>query len=531
MQAMLAPRLPPTWLGLCPGPTRTHPALLAVEAHLGQPAIAELLADGERQGRYPREILDALWGLGVRELLGAEASAPHLGALGALLARHDGSLAITVLVNALALLPVWLAGSADQRARVLGRVHAGARASLLLTEWDHGSDLLANRLRATPTEHGYRLDGEKHVINGGHEHDLLVVLARTRDGVPGATALEAAGDFSVFVLDRRAGVTPLPRYATLPAHAADISGVRFAGAFASADERVGAEGDGFAVIQQTLAISRGGVSALASGSATRAVELATIHADARMLYGAPIARLGPVAAHCARARALDLAAAALSVKQALLVGALGQGAAYYTACAKLAGTALGEDAVTEARMVLSGRALVAGPAERLVRDVLLYGIFDGTSHVMAAQVHARLGQALGDGGFDLAPLAAALAAGAACPPLVECGRKRARPFVQPLASRADALDQPALAGHARQLGTLHRATSREDTARLDALARAAAELEAAVAVAELATPLGRRALGLPALDAEIPAAAALALPILSARLAGRLATLAALAAC
>ena len=524
---MLAPRLPPTWLGLCPGPTRTHPVLLGVEAHLGRDDVAEALAEGDRLGRYPREILDALWALGVRDLLGEKASAPPLGALAALLARHDGSLAITVLVNALALLPVWLAGSPEQRARVLGRVHAGARASLLLTEWDHGSDLLANRLRATPAPGGYRLDGEKHVINGGREHDLLVVLARTRDGVPGATALEAAGDFSVFVVDRRAGVTPLPRHATLPAHAADISGVRFSAAFAAYDERLGAEGDGFSVIQQTLAISRGGVSALASGSATRAVELATMHADTRILYGAPIAQLGPVAAHCARARALDLAAAALSVKQSLLVGALGQGAAYYTACAKLAGTALGEDAVTEARMVLSGRALVAGPAERLVRDVLLYGIFDGTSHVMAAQVHARLAQALGDGPADLGALAAALAAGATCPPLSECARKRARPLVQPLASRADALGAPGLAAYARQLGALHRATTRDDTARLDALARATAELEAAVAVAELATPEGRSALGLPSLDQELPAAAEVALHILSARLAGRLATLAA----
>src|SRR6185503_2257377 len=73
--------------------------------------------------------------------------------------------------------------------------------------------------------------------------------------------------------------------------------------------------------------------------------------------------------------------------------ALGLGAAHYTAVAKLACCRLAEEAVDEGRRVLGARALLAAhPYSQLVRDILLYGIFDGTSHLMLEQIQWRLAQ-------------------------------------------------------------------------------------------------------------------------------------------
>ncbi len=477
----------PTWLRLCPLDLAAESPLAEIDRLLADQAVVAELARGAAAREYPDAVLEQLRAAGLMRLFAetpGEASQVtylHQMTLLALAAAVDGALAITLGVNSLALLPSYAFATPAQLERTFARVRAGAFSALLLTELHAGSDLLAGRTRAERVDGGYRITGEKDVINGGTRHALLTVLARTQEHVDAGDFLGAAGAFSMLVVDREAteGVHAKPRWHTLPAPGADISGVRFADAFVPEDALLAGEGEGFKVVQRTLSLSRGGISTLASGAASHAAELARRHAAERQLYGAPIGKLGAIAEHTLRASAFDLLCAALSVRAALFVDALGPGAAYYTAVAKYACCSYAEEAVEEGRRVLSGRALLeAMPYAQLVRDVLLYGTFDGTRHLMLAEVARRLVLAVEKDGPSAPP---PVPSSPAC--LVELTRRRSRVQVLPLRSSASAELQPIVATLAAVSKALGRST---DQGLVFAAADVLARLEAVVAVQALA---------------------------------------------
>jgi alkylation response protein AidB-like acyl-CoA dehydrogenase len=523
-----------TWQRYCPLTGGAGP-LDGIAAHLSRPETRTEIARCEASERFPDELMARLRELGLPHLFAAAAGAPyttahHMSALGAVAAQHSGSLAITVGITGLALLPVYIAGTAEQLALVRERVLEGALAAMLLSEWSHGSHLLATETSAergrvagggfAPVGAGeqadhYRLNGEKQLINLGGRARLLMTLTRTSPRPAGG--LGGAGGLTLLLVERDDTVEQLPRWRTLPAPAADIGGMRFRDTLVPAGSRIGGEGEGFRLVQSALAISRGGISAFASGTSSRACGLALAHARERVLYGEPIARLAAVADHLARMAALDLACNCLSIKAAAAVNALGQRAAHLTAVAKLVACDLAERVVAEGRAVLSARALLLDlPYQQVVRDVLLYGIFDGTRHLMLDQIQWRVRQMCRQAG------AAQGAAGEddggepeiyRAPPasIVESSRLRGRPWLPRPAATAERLGQLAgaidlgpLADGARALEAAAGSLSPEawnEQPLAFALAGCWARLEAALAVAEVGDPARRVALGLPALPA------------------------------
>ena len=486
------------WQRLCPLPMDQIEPLPAVARHLGRPAVADRLASADAARTPPDDVLAELREIGVPAVYDPDtATAVHVNALNAVAARHSGSLAITLGVNALALLPLCITGAPEQRDRAAAVLRRGGAAALLLTELEHGSNLARTDTRADPVDGGYRLTGEKQLINGGTRHDLLVTLARLAD----------TDHFGLFLAERGDTVTALPRWRTLPAAAADISGVRLRGTPAQV---IGAPGDGLTILQLTLALSRGGIGSLASGAASGALAQALRYARERDIYGEPIARLGAIGEHLLRAAALDVLVAATAVKATFLINALGPAAAYAAAVAKYACCDLAEQAVTEGRAVLGSRALVEefGYAAR-VRDVLLYGVFDGTRHILLDQLQWRLERfaagpdRAGDGCSVLVD-----AYSRAPQPLVRAARLRLRPYAPAPAARAATLaaagGRPAVAA----LGTLvtrlidlvgeARRSGRwaADQAWRFAAAAVLAETEALLAAVELIDPAGRAVVGL-----------------------------------
>lgn len=499
----------PTWIRLCPVDVLRDPVLAQTAELLAAPATAAALHAGQQAGAYPEEIVAELQRIGVGRLLTAGADVFRLCALNALSASVDGTLAITLGVNALALLPVHLGAAPELQRRVFARVERGAFSSMLLTELEHGSNLLRNQARATVDGDGFRLTGEKHLINGATRHDLLISLMRTAAG-----EAVAFGDFTLFVVERDATVEALPRWSTLPMRGADIAGVRFHGTRVGPDAIVGKVGDGFSLVQRTLTLSRGGISGLASGCASGALALARQYAHTRDVYGGPIVGLDAIADHLVRHAELDLAAACMAIKAAVAANTLGVGAAVYTAAAKLACCALAEEAVEQGRRVASSRALLTDqPYERFVRDVLLFGVFDGTSHLMLQDLGLRLPQLAKPRQDDAPALPQIAALYAAAPrPLSALGESRAPVRHVDLAAYVRALDAipgtaslaplvaltDALLGLVRDLRG-HRAWS--DQGVRFPLAEALAWLECSLALVELCDPPRRAALGAPACPA------------------------------
>ena len=140
------------------------------------------------------------------------------------LARRDLTLAIAHGKTFLGAVGVWVAGRPDQQADLAADILAGARVCWGLTERAHGSDLLAGEVSAQRTPTGYRVDGEKWLINNATRGDLVCLLARTEPtGGPRG--------FSLLLVDKRQ-LAPdryrcLPKVRTHGIRAADISGISF----------------------------------------------------------------------------------------------------------------------------------------------------------------------------------------------------------------------------------------------------------------------------------------------------------------
>lgn len=409
---------PSPWQRLCPPDLSAAPVLAAIEGHLGRDETRAEVERCELEEAYPDALMNELHGLGLPRILAEEPGADpeaslltpyHVTALAALVARRAScSLAITVGINSLSLLPAYVGADPAQLEAIFARVRDGARCGILLTELAHGSNLLRTEAQAEPgvlaggafrparddeQPTHYRLSGEKELINGGNEHELLFCLVRTRPPRGEGNLLRARSELSVFWVRREDGVVGLPRWRTMPAHAADIGGARLDGVVVPAERILQGEGRGFSLVRNTLAVSRGGVAALASGTLSRARDLARAYAAARDVYGAPIHTLGAIQEHLLKLEALDRVVACLSLKATAMTNAAGLGAIYYTGVAKLMGSELAEEGVREGAKVLGARALLRDlPYERVRRDVLLFGVFDGTTHVMLDELAGRLSE-------------------------------------------------------------------------------------------------------------------------------------------
>jgi alkylation response protein AidB-like acyl-CoA dehydrogenase len=539
------PSGPTAWQRLCPRPECWQDELLQRLTAEIDSSRAELdLA--EREERYPSELIDRLRAAGLLKIYDDDPDQPrttpwHVVALNDAFGRRRTTMAIACGINALGLLPAWIAADPQQLERICSQVREGAFSSLLLTEQEHGSNLLRNQATA---ERGrldddgtflgvgldeeathYRVRGEKQLINGASAHQHLFTLLRTRpnegatDGV--ATPLASRGAHSLFLIEQGDGVTGLPRWRTSPAPSANISGARF-DLVVPASARIGAEGEGFSLTQKTLTISRGGIGGFATGNAARAHDLVFKYVRERNVYGEPILALRGIQDHLVRFVALELTAAATSTRSTVWANACGVRSALYTGLTKLMVCALTEEVVEEARICLGGRALLSElPFAQVSRDAQLFGVFDGTSHVMLEELQTRLTSDVRrwrkgkDADRDTV---SELRAMVATPPrrFTELLRARSkqRSFLLPLhAARLAALEgEVDLTPLADLATTVYAQTQaldesgswREDQGLRLQVANTYALIESLTALAEFVDPDRRRALGAPELDAHQP---------------------------
>ena len=277
--------------GLSPWMPASFRELEAFERELGSPydpaapiSFRHAVELDERE-EFPAEAIRRLLAGGLREHYVPASLGGRLQSFEALmlrlraLSRRDATIALTEFSNLFGSVPVWVAGSDAQRLRVAEALRSGRRIAAAMHEKAHGSDMLANDVRADRVPGGWQLSGEKWCVNGG---ELYSVLARTG----------AAGDsrgFSLLLVDTAelpAGRwARLPRIRTLGVRGADIGGVRFEGAAVAADAMVGAEGAGLEVMLRGFQITQTLFSSLALGLADTALRLALEFVVTRRLYG------------------------------------------------------------------------------------------------------------------------------------------------------------------------------------------------------------------------------------------------------
>ncbi|MYU24056.1 acyl-CoA dehydrogenase family protein [Streptomyces sp. SID8352] len=347
-------------------------------------------AELDRAEEFPEAICAELDRLGLSrhyvpvEFGGALTGLEELAALIRVVAGRDLTVAIGHAKSYLGAACVWTAGSPEQARALAARLIAGAPVSWGLTERAHGSDLMATEVAAEPhPSGGYRLTGEKWLINNATRGELVCVLART-DPAGGPRA------HSLFLVDKRR-LEPgryrcLPKQRTHGIRGADISGIAFDGARIPDDALVGEAGRGAETVLRTLQLTRTVCTALSLGAADHALRQAVAFTAGRELYGSRLIRFPHVRRTLGRAHATLLACEAVSLVANRSAGALPGEQSVASSVVKSFVPERVDALIADCGELLGGRAFLTGLHEhgsfqKLARDHRVVGIFDGNQAV------------------------------------------------------------------------------------------------------------------------------------------------------
>ena len=373
-------------------PTEESVDLMALIEEFAAAELQPKVDAYEAEGRFPREELRALGGLGILGLPFAEevggGGQSYEVTLQVLeeIARAWLSLGVSTSVHYLSCFPLATFGAAEQQERWLADMVGGdLLGGYCLSESHSGSDAAALQTRAVKDGDVYVVDGTKAWITHGGRADFYSVMVRTSgDGPKGISCLLIDGDapgLSSAPPERKMGATSSPTAQVI------LEGVRV-----PTDRLLGAEGAGFSVALAALDAGRLGIAACAVGLAQAALDAAVGYAGQRQQFGRPIAEfqglsfmLADMATAVAGARALYVEAARRK-DAGLPFGTL-------AAMAKLAATDAAMSVTTDAVQVLGGAGYTRDfPVERYFREAKVLQIVEGTNQVQRMVIGRSLGR-------------------------------------------------------------------------------------------------------------------------------------------
>jgi alkylation response protein AidB-like acyl-CoA dehydrogenase len=276
-------------------------------------------------------------------------------------------------------------GSDDLRHRYLPRLTSMELiASYCLTEPGAGSDAASLRTAARRDGDSYVLDGAKAFISGAGTSDIYVVMARTGG--------EGAGGVSTFVVEAGApGLSFGAQERKMGWNSQPTAMVHFDGVRVPADQRIGEEGQGFRIAMAGLDGGRLNIAACSLGGAAFALETAVSYLKSRRQFGRTLSEFQGLQFKLAD-MATELEAARLMVRRgAAALDAKAPDATKLCAMAKRFATDAGFDIANQALQLHGGYGYLKDyPLERIVRDLRVHQILEGTNEIMRVIVAREL---------------------------------------------------------------------------------------------------------------------------------------------
>jgi alkylation response protein AidB-like acyl-CoA dehydrogenase len=249
-------------------------------------------------------------------------------------------------------------------------------ASYCLTEPGAGSDAASLRTTARRDGETYVLDGAKAFISGAGVSDIYVVMARTGG--------EGAAGVSTFVVEKGApGLTFGAQERKMGWASQPTATVNFDGVPVPAANRVGEEGQGFRIAMAGLDGGRLNIAACSLGGAQLALDTAKAYLESRTQFGRPLKDFQALQFRLAD-MATELEAARLMVRRAAAaLDAVDPRATQLCAMAKRFATDAGFEIANEALQLHGGYGYLKDyPLERIVRDLRVHQILEGTNEIM-----------------------------------------------------------------------------------------------------------------------------------------------------
>jgi acyl-CoA dehydrogenase family member 9 len=372
-----------------------YPRLAAPEAERVRSLVASL-QDFAPSGIAPRAIEERCWigddvvrGLGERGLMGlgvpAEYGGQGLSMLGwahvfEAYGEIDPTLALVVGIHqAIGTRPIVMFGSDEQKERLLPDLAAARRlAAFALTEPGAGSDAASISTRAVRQADGsWRLDGEKRYIGNGDKGDVFVVFARCDDG----------GHVALIVEKGMAGFEAGPRYDMMGLRGNDVRPLRFNGVRVPPENVLGEPGKGFSIAMKTLEVGRLTLAAGDVGCAKRLCERVVAHVRERRQFGRALADFEMVREKIAWMVSRCYAVESIAYATAGLVDRATTSCSAESALCKVNASDFIVASANHAFDLRGGEAYMrTEPYEKILRDVRIFPVFEGSNDVLRAYV-------------------------------------------------------------------------------------------------------------------------------------------------
>jgi alkylation response protein AidB-like acyl-CoA dehydrogenase len=253
----------------------------------------------EHADEYPTEIVEGLKELGLFGLMIPE----EYGGLGESLLTYAlaveeiarGWMSVSGIINTHFIVAYMILqhGTEEQKQKYLPKMATGeVRGAFSMSEPGCGSDVSAIKTKATKTENGYSITGQKMWLTNGGSANLVAVLVKTDEG-----ADSVYKNMTTFLVEKESGFGETAQGVTIPGKiekmgykGVDTTEMVLEGHEISADQILGGEpGKGFYQMMDGVEVGRVNVAARGVGVATRAFELGVAYAQQRETFGKKIA--------------------------------------------------------------------------------------------------------------------------------------------------------------------------------------------------------------------------------------------------
>ena len=249
--------------------------------------IIPVAAEYDRKEDLPLDVCRKAWELGfLNPQIPTEYGGLGLGVMDTCLIDEEmiygcAGIALNMVANNLAALPLLIAGTEEQKKKYLGwLVEEPAYGAFALTEPGAGSDAggISTSYRKVGDE--YVLNGTKHFITNGTIAQWYAVFATQDKDVK-------HGGISCFVLPSDTpGITANRMHNKMGQRASDTAEIVFEDVKVPREGLVGAEGAGFKVAMRTFDHSRPEVGAFSIGISQRALDESVKYSQERETFGA-----------------------------------------------------------------------------------------------------------------------------------------------------------------------------------------------------------------------------------------------------
>jgi alkylation response protein AidB-like acyl-CoA dehydrogenase len=356
-----------------------------------QERIAPFAAEWDEKCHFPVDVIRELAALGMATIYVPEAKG------GAGLSRLDGALIMEALAYGCPAISgyvsihnmvAWMVASYASEAQVAAWMPKLASmqwlSSYCLTEPSAGSDAAALKTSARLKGDHYVLNGSKQFISGAGASDFYFVFARTsEEGAHGISAFAVMKDtpgLSFGANEKKMGWNAQP-----------TRQVMFDNCKVPVANLIGEPGRGFRFAMSGLDGGRINIAACSLGAAWLALDKARGYMRERGAFGRPLADFQALQFKIADMATELEAARLLTYRAAEALDRADPQASMYSAMAKRLATDLGFQVCNEALQIHGGYGYLKDyGVEKLVRDLRVHQILEGTNEIMRVVISRKL---------------------------------------------------------------------------------------------------------------------------------------------